>query len=238
MRRATAAVHHEQALGGEAAALHQRLHAQLQRLVGKRLELVEQRRDDGRVEHHQREVERRPHAPGPDPPQTARRPHQPEHQRQQRQPDQRTDRQPLARSATKIAGVVRLKPKRCSSQKCCRPQTASRSRPPISANAATSASWYASAPQRGCSAGSRTALSASSPPSTSSPKQHGARNAVSAARAGPWPACSRRPAGAPARHDGGKAAARCRGRRDMAHLARGQPQRVSSAATRRQRRPG
>jgi hypothetical protein len=34
VRRALAAVHHEQALGGKAAALHQRLHALLQRFVG------------------------------------------------------------------------------------------------------------------------------------------------------------------------------------------------------------
>ncbi len=91
MGRPATAVHHEQALGGESAALHQRLHPRLQRLVGERLELVEQRRDDGGVEHQDQQVEHAPGAPRPQPPPRARRGHDPQHQRRQRQPDQRPD---------------------------------------------------------------------------------------------------------------------------------------------------
>jgi hypothetical protein len=87
VRRAPAAVHHEKALGGKAAALHQGTHALGQGLVGERLELVEQRRDDRRVEHQQHEVEGHPCQPGPQPPQAARGAHDPQDQRRQRQGD-------------------------------------------------------------------------------------------------------------------------------------------------------
>src|SRR6185369_4930494 len=54
---ALAAVHHEQALGREAAAAHQLGDAGLERFVLKRLELVEQRRDEHRIDHQQQQVE-------------------------------------------------------------------------------------------------------------------------------------------------------------------------------------
>ena len=95
MGRAFAAVHHEQAFGLKAAARHQTLHARLQGLVGERLELVEQGRDDGRVEHQHKQVEDHPRAPGPEPPQGAGGAHQPQHQRGNRQADQRTDQRAL-----------------------------------------------------------------------------------------------------------------------------------------------
>ena len=87
MRAALAAVHHEQALGVEAAALHQLLYAQRQFAIFQRLELVEQRRDEGGEDHHQQQVEHHPDAPGPQPPQAAGLLHQPQEQGGQRQAD-------------------------------------------------------------------------------------------------------------------------------------------------------
>ena len=57
VRRAARAVHHEQALGAEAAAREQGLDARLQRSIGERGEFVEQRRDEGRPDHHREQVE-------------------------------------------------------------------------------------------------------------------------------------------------------------------------------------
>ena len=95
MGRAFAAVHHEQALGLEAAAAHQVLHASLQRFVCERFELVEDRRDHGRVEHQHEQVERHPGGPGPQPPQRPGGAHDPQHQRRDRQPDHGADERAL-----------------------------------------------------------------------------------------------------------------------------------------------
>ncbi|MCY1531414.1 hypothetical protein D9M68_666380 [compost metagenome] len=95
VRAARAAVHHEQALGREAAALHERRDARLERRVVQRLELVEQRRDEGRVDQHQQQVEAHPRAPGPEPPERAGRTHEPQDERRDRQPDQRAEQRRL-----------------------------------------------------------------------------------------------------------------------------------------------
>ena len=95
--RALAAIHHEQAFRREPAALHQRLHARLQRFVGERFELVEQRRDHGRVEHEDQQVGAHPRGPCPQPPQAAGGAHDPQHQCGDRQADQRADEHALQR---------------------------------------------------------------------------------------------------------------------------------------------
>ncbi|MNR29172.1 hypothetical protein D3C85_1465430 [compost metagenome] len=56
MRTARAAVHHEKALGLEAAALQQGRHALLERWVVERLELVVQRRNEDRIDHHDQQA--------------------------------------------------------------------------------------------------------------------------------------------------------------------------------------
>ena len=93
MGRAAAAVHHKQALGGKAAALHERRHTGAQGLVVQRLELVEQRRNHGGVEHQHQEVKAHPHGPGPQPPQRAGRAHQPHDERSNGQPNDRGQQQ-------------------------------------------------------------------------------------------------------------------------------------------------
>ena len=92
---AAAAVHHKQALGREAAALHECRHAGFERFIFQWLEFVEQRCDEGGVDHHQQQVETHPEAPGPQPPQRACSAHQPEDQRGNRQPDDGAHQQAL-----------------------------------------------------------------------------------------------------------------------------------------------
>ena len=65
MGRTLAAVHHEQALGSKAATLHQGLHTGFQRLVGQRLELVEEWCDERWVDDQQHKIEGHPGHPGP-----------------------------------------------------------------------------------------------------------------------------------------------------------------------------
>ena len=91
--RAAAAVHHKQALGGKAAALHERRHTGAQGLVVQRLELVEQRRNHRGVEHQHQEVKAHPHGPGPQPPQRAGRAHQPHNECSNGQPNDRGQQQ-------------------------------------------------------------------------------------------------------------------------------------------------
>ncbi|MNK91553.1 hypothetical protein D3C87_1116520 [compost metagenome] len=85
MRAALAAIHHEQALAGEAALAQQRLDALAQALVGQRFELVEERGDEGGHDHLEQQAEGHPQQPGPDPPVGAGALHQPQHGQQQRQ---------------------------------------------------------------------------------------------------------------------------------------------------------
>ncbi len=85
--RTAAAVHHEQALGGETAALHQCFDAAFQRFVLERLELVEERCDKRRIQYQHEQLKRDPDDPSPQPPQAARLVHQPQHDKQQRQPE-------------------------------------------------------------------------------------------------------------------------------------------------------
>ena len=85
--RALRAVHHEEARQAEAAAGQQGLDAGLQGAVGQGLELVEQRRDEGGVDQHHQQVEAQPEGPHVGPPQPAHRLHQPQHEGDQRQPD-------------------------------------------------------------------------------------------------------------------------------------------------------
>ena len=116
--RAPGAVHHVQAAGAEAAAREQRLDARRERSVGERAELVEQRRDEGRVDEQHQQVEARPGEPDPEPPQLAHARHQPEHQRQQRDAEQRRRPAPAWRGRrANSRGVMRLKPKRASTTK-------------------------------------------------------------------------------------------------------------------------
>ena len=95
MRRALAAVHHEQALGAKAAAGHERAHALGQRCIGQRREFVEQRRDHGRVEQQHQQLKSSPGQPCPPPPPRSGRAHDPQHQRRQRQADGRADQRAL-----------------------------------------------------------------------------------------------------------------------------------------------
>ena len=97
VRRAAAAVHHEQALGGEAGARHQGADAGFERRVGERLETIEERRDQGRHEHQRDQVECRPRGPGPEPPERPARGHDPEHECDQRQADDDREQQALDR---------------------------------------------------------------------------------------------------------------------------------------------
>ena len=87
MGRTLAAVHHEQAFGCKTAALHQRRHAGFQAFVFERLELVEHRRDHGRVQHQNQQVKTHPDCPGPQPPQAAGAAHQPQDERDDGQSD-------------------------------------------------------------------------------------------------------------------------------------------------------
>ncbi|MCY1165101.1 hypothetical protein D9M73_50000 [compost metagenome] len=80
MCRAFAAVHHKQALGGKAAALHQGRDTRLQGFVLQRFELVEERGNHGGVKHQHQKVKAHPRAPGPQPPQAAGTAHQPQDQ--------------------------------------------------------------------------------------------------------------------------------------------------------------
>ncbi len=105
MGRAARAVHHEQPVEREAAALRQALDAPGQLRIGQRGEFVEERGDEHRVDDQQRQVERRPERPGPDPPVRARAAHQPQHRGRQRQAQHRGHGQPLD-------GVGREQPRR------------------------------------------------------------------------------------------------------------------------------
>ena len=87
VRAALGAVHHEQALGGEADALHQAFDARFQAVVGQRREFVEQRRDHGRVQHHHQQLEAAPDHPRIQPPQLAGLVHQRQDDPDQRQAD-------------------------------------------------------------------------------------------------------------------------------------------------------
>ena len=71
------AVHHKQAFGVEAAALHQRSDPLHQFGVLQRLKAVEPGCDEGRVNHHGQKVEGHPGRPNPQPPQRPGRAHQP-----------------------------------------------------------------------------------------------------------------------------------------------------------------
>ncbi len=95
MGAAAAAVHHEEALAGEAAALEQAFDARAHFLVLQRGELVVERRDDVRVDGLNKQHERHPHDPGVQPPVRAHLVHQPEHRQQQRQTQHGTDGQAL-----------------------------------------------------------------------------------------------------------------------------------------------
>ena len=97
MRGAAAAVHHEEALRREAAACHQGLDPLPDRRIGERLELVEERRDDGGIEHQHHQLQRGPRAPRPKPPEPSGRRHDPQDQRRQRQADDRADERALDR---------------------------------------------------------------------------------------------------------------------------------------------
>ena len=79
--RSLAAVHHKQALGSKAAALHQCCHSGFQFFVVQRFELVEQRGNHGRVQHQYQQVKTHPRAPRPQPPKAAGAAHQPQNQR-------------------------------------------------------------------------------------------------------------------------------------------------------------
>ena len=92
---AAAAVHHEQALGGKAAARHQLRDALFERFVLQRLKAVEQGGDEGGVDHKHQQAETHPRAPGPQPPPFARGLHQPQHQRGQRHANGQADQRGL-----------------------------------------------------------------------------------------------------------------------------------------------
>mgnify|MGYP003693772595 CR=1 FL=1 len=93
--RAAGSVHHEQAAIGEIAAGEQRLDRVTRRAFGQWRELVEERRDHGRVERQQQKLEGDPRGPGPEPPQRSRGAHQPHHERRQRQAERGADGHPL-----------------------------------------------------------------------------------------------------------------------------------------------
>ncbi len=99
VRAAAAAVHHEQALGGKAAAGHELRHAFGQRFILQRLKLVEQGRDDRGVDHQHQQAEAHPQRPRPQPPQAAGGLHQPQHQRRQRHADDKADQRGLEQIA-------------------------------------------------------------------------------------------------------------------------------------------
>ena len=97
VRGTARAVHHEQTVEREAAALRQALDASGQIGIGQGRELVEQRGDEHRIDDEQRQVEHHPEAPGPGPPVRAGAAHQPQHGGGQRQPQHGRHQQALER---------------------------------------------------------------------------------------------------------------------------------------------
>ena len=75
MGAALAAVHDIETLRLKAAALHQGAHALCQCCIVQYLEFVEQGRNPGRINQHGQQVKAHPNAPGPGPPEGARRSH-------------------------------------------------------------------------------------------------------------------------------------------------------------------
>ncbi|KAG1439384.1 hypothetical protein G6F57_019435 [Rhizopus arrhizus] len=73
------------AIERKTATLRQALDASRQVRVGQRGELVEQRRDEHRIDDQERQVEHGPKRPRPDPPVGARAAHQPQHRSGPRQ---------------------------------------------------------------------------------------------------------------------------------------------------------
>ena len=84
MARALRPVHHEQSFGREVAAGEQSFHPFADSGIGQRLELVEEWRDQRRIERQHQQLERYPRRPRVKPPQGTGAGHEPEHQREQR----------------------------------------------------------------------------------------------------------------------------------------------------------
>src|SRR5688572_30724859 len=70
MAGSLAAVHLENTLRAEAAARHERFDADLEHIVLERLELVEERHDEGRHDEQRQEMEGYEDAPDRDPPES------------------------------------------------------------------------------------------------------------------------------------------------------------------------
>ena len=92
---AAGAVHHEHAAAAKATALQQVDDALAQGLVVQRLELVEQRRDEGRPGPEHEQAETHPYAPHVQPPVGAGGLHQPQHQPDQRRADEQGEQELL-----------------------------------------------------------------------------------------------------------------------------------------------